>query len=64
MSLSIHGASQQEKSGGSVQIQVRTTNQNREWLKSQATQEERSVNWILNKMIDAARAAGAYRLPS
>ena len=65
MSLSIHGASRQEVAAGkSEQIQVRTSDENREWLKSQATQEERSVNWIINKMIDAARAAGAYRQPS
>lgn len=65
MTLSIHGAGRlAAEAGKSVQIQVRTSDENREWLKAQATQEERSVNWIINKMIDAARAAGAYRLPS
>lgn len=65
MSLSIHGASRQAVvAGKSVQIQVRTSDENREWLKGQATQQERSVNWIINKMLDAARIAGAYRQPS
>ncbi|WP_313457959.1 hypothetical protein [Achromobacter sp.] len=65
MSLSIHGASRQDAvAGKSVQIQVRTSDENREWLKSQAIQQERSVNWIINKMLEAARAAGAYRQPS
>lgn len=65
MSLSIHGASRQEVAAGkSVQIQVRTSDKNREWLKGQAQQEDRSVNWIINKMLDTARIAGTYRQPS
>jgi predicted HicB family RNase H-like nuclease len=64
MSLSIHGASRQDVAvGNSVQIQVRTSKKNREWLKSQAQQEDRSVNWIINKMLDTARIAGSYRQP-
>ncbi|MDH0519953.1 hypothetical protein [Achromobacter xylosoxidans] len=65
MSLSIHGASRQAvATGKSVQIQVRTSDENREWLKGQAVQQERSVNWIINKMLDTARIAGTYRQPS
>jgi uncharacterized protein (DUF1778 family) len=40
-----------------VQIQVRTTAENREWLKQTAEQQERSVNWMINKIVGEARVA-------
>jgi hypothetical protein len=40
-----------------VQIQVRTTEENREWLKALAEAQERSVNWMINKIIGDARLA-------
>lgn len=40
-----------------VQIQLRTTEENRVWLKERAEREERSVNWLINKIVTEARAA-------
>lgn len=38
-----------------VQIQVRTSEENRDWLKAKAIDQDRSVNWIINKILDEAR---------
>ena len=38
-------------------IQVRTSEENREWLKAKAQDQDRSVNWIINKILDEAREA-------
>lgn len=43
----------------SVQIQVRTTAETRAWLKEIAEKQERSVNWMINKIVADARAAAA-----
>lgn len=38
-----------------VQIQVRTSEENRDWLKEVAAKEDRSVNWTINKIVSDAR---------
>lgn len=38
-----------------VQIQVRTSLENKDWLKQEADSQERSVNWLINKMFTEAR---------
>jgi hypothetical protein len=43
--------------GNTVQIQVRTTEENRVWLKEIADKQERSVNWVINKIVSDARSA-------
>lgn len=40
-----------------VQIQLRTSEENRAWLKQIADKEERSVNWTINKLVSEARQA-------
>lgn len=40
-----------------VQIQLRTTEENRDWLKRVAEKEDRSVNWMINKIVNDARLA-------
>lgn len=40
-----------------AQIQVRTSKENRDWLKQVADAQERSVNWLINKMFNDARRA-------
>lgn len=40
-----------------AQIQVRTSEVNRDWLKEKAAAQDRSVNWIINKILDEARQA-------
>jgi predicted HicB family RNase H-like nuclease len=41
----------------STQIQLRTTQENKEWVKRQADAAERSVNYLLHKMLTEARLA-------
>ena len=41
----------------SAQIQVRTSIENREWLRRAADEQERSVNWFIHKMLTDARLA-------
>lgn len=36
-------------------LQVRIPDSARNWLKAQARAQERSVNWILNKLLDEAQ---------
>lgn len=38
-----------------VQILVRTSEENRDWLKGMAMDQDRSVNWIINRILDEAR---------
>ena len=45
------------KSDATVQIQVRTSEENRTWLKEISAKEERSVNWTINKIVTEARMA-------
>jgi len=40
-----------------AQIQVRTSVENREWLRQAADAQERSVNWFIHKMLTDARLA-------
>lgn len=40
-----------------VQIQVRTSIENKDWLKQEADARERSVNWVIHKMFTDARLA-------
>jgi uncharacterized protein (DUF1778 family) len=40
-----------------AQIQVRTSIQNKDWLKRAADAQERSVNWLIHKMFTDARLA-------
>lgn len=40
-----------------VQILVRTSEENRDWLKAKALDQDRSVNWIINKILDEVRRA-------
>ena len=40
-----------------VQVQVRTSKANCEWLKAKAREQDRSVNWIVNKLLEEAREA-------
>jgi hypothetical protein len=40
-----------------AQIQVRTSIENRDWLKQEAVAKERSVNWLIHKMFTDARLA-------
>ena len=42
-------------------IAFRTTSQNLKYLKKIAKDDERSVSWILDKMIDAFRNRGVSR---
>ncbi|MRW85380.1 hypothetical protein GJ698_14940 [Pseudoduganella sp. FT26W] len=44
-----------------VQILVRTSEENRDWLKAKALGQDRSVNWIVNKILDEAREKEAER---
>lgn len=45
------------KGNANVQIQLRTTEETRAWLKEVADKEERSVNWMVNKIVNEARVA-------
>jgi hypothetical protein len=45
-----------------VQILVRTSEENRDWLKAKAIGQDRSVNWILNKLLDDARQGEEAKL--
>lgn len=38
-------------------ISVRLTDENREWLEKQADSDDRSLNYMINKLIEQARAA-------
>jgi uncharacterized protein (DUF1778 family) len=40
-----------------VQIQIRTSAANKDWLKRAADAQERSVNWLIHKMFTDARLA-------
>jgi uncharacterized protein (DUF1778 family) len=40
-----------------VQIQIRTSAENKDWLKRAADAQERSVNWLIHKMFTDARLA-------
>lgn len=44
-----------------AQIQVRTSVENKDWLKQEADAQERSVNWLINKMFTDARLAAEAR---
>jgi uncharacterized protein (DUF1778 family) len=44
-----------------AQIQVRTSKENRDWLKRAAEAQERSVNWLINKMFNEARTAAGSK---
>jgi hypothetical protein len=41
----------------SEQIQLRTSLENKEWVKAEAGATERSVNYVLHKMLTDARLA-------
>lgn len=38
-----------------VQIQLRTSIENKSWLKEAADAQERSVNWLVHKLVTEAR---------
>lgn len=40
-------------------MQVRIPDSVRTWLKAQARAQERSVNWILNRLLEEAQKKGA-----
>lgn len=41
----------------SEQIQLRTSSENKQWVKAEAEATERSVNYVLHKMLTDARLA-------
>jgi hypothetical protein len=45
-------------------IQVRTTEENRDWLKKMAREDDRSVNWLINKIFAEARASYSQKCKS
>lgn len=44
-----------------AQIQVRTSEDNRVWLKAKAQEQERSVNWLISKILDDARVTDSKK---
>jgi predicted HicB family RNase H-like nuclease len=42
-------------------IQVRTSEENRAWLREEAKKQDRSMNWLISKILDDARIAGCEK---
>jgi predicted HicB family RNase H-like nuclease len=42
------------------QVKVRLPTHVHEWIKSQAKEQDRSMNWIVNKMLESALAAAEH----
>ena len=38
-------------------ISVRLTDENRAWLDARSEREDRSLNWLINKLLEQAREA-------
>jgi len=38
-------------------VSVRLTDENRQWLDQMASKEDRSLNYLINRIVEAARAA-------
>lgn len=50
-----------ENTPNSAQIQLRTSPDNRAWLKDKAQKQDRSVNWLINKILADAKAADSEK---
>lgn len=50
-----------ENVSNTTQIQLRTTLDNRAWLKEKAQEQDRSVNWLINKILADAKAADSEK---
>lgn len=42
-------------------ISVRLSDENREWLERKSDEDDRSLNYMINKIIEAAREADANK---
>ena len=38
-------------------ISVRLTDENRDWIEARSLREDRSLNWLINKILEQAREA-------
>lgn len=43
------------KNSKPAKVLVRTSDENKDWLKQVADEQERSVNWVVDKMVTDAR---------